>query len=111
MYMAGYSIECRLKAKLMRMFDCRHLRDLEHELRRRGALCADATVFSHELEILLHLTQGLDRLRQNEPIWRSFNMVNRWVPGETAPYLSNREDAEDFLEAIEKVAHWIDNNV
>jgi len=112
MYMAGYSIECRLKAKLMRMFDCRHLRELEEELRRRGTLPADATVFSHQLEILLRLTQALDRLRRNEPIWRSFNIVNRWVPGwRYSADLSKREDAEDFLEAIDKVAHWIDNNV
>ena len=38
MYMAGYSIECLLKTKLMRMFDCRHLRELEEELQRRGSL-------------------------------------------------------------------------
>ncbi len=27
MYLAGYAIECQLKAKLMRMFNCRHLRE------------------------------------------------------------------------------------
>jgi hypothetical protein len=112
MYMAGYSIECRLKFKLMAMFDCRHLRELEEELRRRGILRTDATVFSHQLEILLHLTQGFDRLRQNEPLWRSFNIVNRWVPAwRYSADLSNQEDSEDFLEAIENVAHWIDSNV
>ena len=35
MYMAGYSVECLLKTKLMRMYDCRHLRELEEELQRR----------------------------------------------------------------------------
>lgn len=31
MYMAGYSVECLLKTKLMRMFNCRHLKELEEE--------------------------------------------------------------------------------
>jgi hypothetical protein len=47
MYMAGYSVECLLKTKLMRTFDCRHLRELEEELQRRGMLPAQATVFTH----------------------------------------------------------------
>jgi HEPN domain-containing protein len=112
MYMAGYAIECLLKTKLMRMFDCRHLRELEQELQSRGALPGQTTVFTHQLEILLRLTKGLDRLRQNEPLWRMFNIVNRWIPAwRYTADLSNRSDAEDFVEAVEKVAHWIENNV
>ncbi|HXT59605.1 MAG TPA: hypothetical protein VN699_13275 [Pirellulales bacterium] len=112
MYMAGYSIECLLKTKLMRMFECRHLRELETELQRRGVLPLQATIFTHQLEILLRLTQGMGRLRQNEPLWRLFNIVNRWVPAwRYSADLANREDAEDFLEAVEKVSHWIENNV
>src|SRR6266481_6353569 len=76
MYMAGYAVECLLKTKLMRRFDCRHLRELEEELQHRGVLAAEATVFTHQLELLLRLTDALDRLRQNESLWRQFNMVN-----------------------------------
>lgn len=47
MYMAGYSIECLLKTKLMRMYDWRPLRELEEELQRRGVLTAQASVFTH----------------------------------------------------------------
>ena len=47
MYVAGYSIECLLKAKLMQMYNCRHLRELEEELQGRGVLAAEATVFTH----------------------------------------------------------------
>ena len=36
MYMAGYAVDV-LKTKLMRKFDCRHLRELEEELQRRGS--------------------------------------------------------------------------
>src|SRR5207302_1992057 len=70
MYLAGYSVECVLKTKLMRIFDCRHLRELEDELQRRGVLTVDRTVFTHQLELLLGLTKGMDRLRQNEEHWR-----------------------------------------
>lgn len=112
MYMAGYSVECLLKTKLMHMFDCRHLRELEEELQRRGVLAAQATVFTHQLEVLLRLTNAIDRLRQNEEHWRAFNLVNRWVPAwrYTADQ-SNPEDAEDFLEAVEKVSHWVEHNI
>jgi len=112
MYLAGYSIECLLKTKLMRMFDCRHLRELEEELQRRGILSAQASIFTHQLELLLRLAKGLERLRQNEGHWRLFNMVNRWVPAwRYTADLSNRDDAEDFLAAVGKVSQWIENNI
>src|SRR5665213_1883946 len=76
MYMAGYSVECLLKTKLMRVFDCRHLRELEEELQRRGMLAFQATVFTHQLEVLLRLANAIERLRQNEEHWRLFAMVN-----------------------------------
>jgi hypothetical protein len=38
MYLDGYSVEGLLKTKLMRMYDCRHLRELEQVFRDRGAL-------------------------------------------------------------------------
>ncbi|MEI8371433.1 MAG: hypothetical protein WCJ35_01225 [Planctomycetota bacterium] len=112
MYMAGYSVECLLKTKLMRMFNCRHLRELEEDLQGKGILAAQATIFTHQLELLLRLTNTLDRLRQNEEHWRLFNMVNRWVPAwrYTADQ-SNPEDAKDFLDAVGKVSHWIENNI
>ena len=112
MYMAGYSIECLLKTKLMRMFSCRHLRELEDELQGKGILPAQATVFTHQLELLLRLTNAIDRLRQNEQNWRMFNMVNRWIPAwRYTADLSNAEDAKDFVDAVEKVSHWIENNI
>lgn len=112
MYLAGYAIECLLKTKLMRLFDCRHFRELEEELQRRGMLSTQATIFTHQLKTLLRLSGGLDRLQQNEPLWRSFNMVNRWVPAwRYAADLSNHEDAKDFLEAVEKVSHWLEHNI
>lgn len=96
----------------LRLFDCRHLRELEEELQRRGMLPGQATIFTHQLEVLLRLTGGMDRLRQNGPLWQLFNLVNRWVPSwRYSADLSNHDDAKDFLEAVEKVSHWIEHNL
>ena len=112
MYMAGYSVECLLKTKLMRMFGCRHLRELEEELQRRGLLSAHDTIFTHQLEILLRLSHGSDRLQQNEAHWRLFNRVNRWIPAwRYTADLSSPKDAEDFLDAVTGISAWIENNI
>lgn len=105
-------MECLLKTKLMQMYSCRHLRELEDELQGKEILAAHATAFTHQLELLLRLTNAIDRLRQNEEHWRMFNMVNRWVPAwrYTADF-SNAEDATDYLAAVDQVSHWIQNNV
>ncbi len=112
MYMAGYSIECLLKVKLMRMYGCSNLRNLEEELQRRRLLAERATIFTHEFEILLRLANGLDRLRQNVQLWGVFNIVNLWIPAwRYNPDLSNHEDARDYLSAVDSIRHWIDHNL
>ena len=103
MYLAGYSVECLLKAKLMRMYGCGNLRELEEELQRRGLLAVHATIFTHQLEILFRLANGLDRLRRNAQLWPVFNIVNLWIPAwRYNPDLSNHEDARDYLSAVER---------
>lgn len=112
MYLAGYSLECLLKVKLMRMFGCRNLLELEDELRRSGRLPTDASVFTHHLRALLELTGRLDQLRNNEAEWRLWNLVNQWAPAwRYTADLSNVDDARDFLQAIESISHWVESNI
>jgi HEPN domain-containing protein len=112
MYLAGYSLECLLKAKLMRMFGCQHLLELDDDLRRRGLLSADATVFTHQLRLLMGLTQRLDQLRQNQAEWSLFNLVNLWMPAwRYTADLSNMDDARDFLNAVDTISRWVENNI
>jgi HEPN domain-containing protein len=112
MYIAGYSVECLLKAKLMKMYNCRQLGQLEEVLQKRGLLAVNATIFTHQLYPLLRLAQGLERLRQNRTLWPSFNLVNRWVPAwRYSTNLSNRKNAENFLQAVEQILDWIEHNV
>ena len=75
MYMAGYAVECLLKTKLMHIYNCKNLRELEDLLRQRSILPADRTVFTHQLEDLLRLTPGYNRLRQDRDVWHMFHEV------------------------------------
>lgn len=112
MYLAGYSVECLLKAKLMQIYSCANLSDLENELQRRGLLAQHATIFTHQLEDLLTLANGIGRLRQNAPLWRLFNIVNRWIPAwRYNPDLAKREDARDYLDAVDGICHWVEHNL
>jgi len=112
MYLAGYAVECLLKAKLMRACGCRTLADLEKRMRERGELSANTTIFSHQLEVLLGLTGGTDRLRSATEIWHQFVKVNRWTPAwRYSPDLSNHEDADSFFRAVKDVLHWIEFNL
>jgi len=112
MYMSGYAVECLIKTKLMQNYSCRNLYELENELQRRGILASHATIFTHHLELLLRLTQAFDRLKQNQVLWPQFNIINRWVPAwRYTSDLANRQDAEDFLEAVLDIMQWIENNL
>jgi HEPN domain-containing protein len=112
MYMAGYAVECLLKTKLMQIYGCRTLRDLEDELQRRGVLAEHATVFTHRLELLLRLTQRFDQLRQHRMLWPQFTLVNRWIPAwRYTADMANRQDATDFVEAVAQIMQWLEHNV
>lgn len=112
MYLAGYVIECQLKAKLMERFGSRKMSELEDELRRRGVLAGAATVFTHQLRALLILAGSLERLRQNKQLWRDFSVVNLWFPAwRYSSDLSSRDEAEGFLAAVESIRHWVANNI
>lgn len=112
MYLAGYAVECLLKARLMRMFGCRTLSKLETELQRRGSLPRDWTVFTHQLLPLLRLTQAVPRLQQDGANWRMFMTVNQWKPAwRYSPPITRQDEAEGFLHAVEAVVRWIEVNV
>ena len=112
MYIAGYAVECLLKTKLMQIYDCKNLRELDDVLQRRFALPVGGTIFTHQLETLFKLTPSYHRLQQNQEILSAFNVVNRWAP--KWRYVSKqttRDEATFFMNAVEKVMHWIDSNI
>ena len=111
MYLAGYSVECLLKTKLMEKFDCRTLGDLEVELKSRGLIPGDATLYDHRIELYLSAGGGLDRMRNDHALWKSFTIMNGWLPSwRYNPDLSTRADAEVFLGAVDSVLGWVRNS-
>lgn len=111
MYLGGYAVECLLKAQLMKKFGCRTLANLDDILRSRKLIADRASVYTHEIEWLLKASELYGRLKQDEPKWRAFNIVNRWMPSwRYDPDLSTREEAESFLEALDGILLWLRAN-
>ena len=112
MYIGGYAVECLLKTKLMHIYDCKNLSELEDLLRQRSILSAHRTVFTHQLEDLLRLIPGYGRMIQNRDILSLFNKVNRWMPNwRYTSKFADRGEATEFMTAIERFMQWIDNNL
>ena len=112
MYIGGYAVECLLKTKLMHIYDCKNLGELEDLLQQRSILSADRTVFTHRLEDLLRLTPGYNRLKQNRNLWHMFHAVNLWTPQwRYTAKQATQQEAIRFLTRIENVIYWIDNNL
>ena len=112
MYTAGYAVECLLKTKLMHIYDCKNLRELEDLLRQRSILPAHRTIFTHQLEDLLRLTPSYNRLMQNRDVWHMFHTVNLWTPQwRYTAKQTTRQEATRFLTAIENLIYWINHNI
>lgn len=112
MYMAGYAVECLLKTRLMHIYDCKNLRELEDMLRQRSVLPANRTVFTHQLEDLLRLTPGYNRLMRNREMLPLFNKINQWTPNwRYTSKSTNRREATEFMTSIESFMQWVNNNL
>ena len=112
MYLAGYSVECLLKAKLMQRFRCWTLEDLEDELHRRKLLRRGRSILTHELELLLRLLGGVERLRSDTEGADRLDLINKWVPAwRYSPDLADRDAAAVFLSAVQELRTWISNNL
>lgn len=114
MYLAGYSIECKLKARLMEMYSLDTLHQLEAELEHRFGRPVD--VFTHSIEFLFKLTGALDRLlddsRKSTTALRAYQRCNAWKPAWR--YKSDdgsKDECEYFMDAVEKFGRFIDCNI
>jgi hypothetical protein len=106
LYLAGYAIECKLKAIAMEVFGCWSLADL--------ALKWDVDerdVYSHGLEPLAARLPLYGSL-QRSPVWRDFaTYVNRWNPSwRYNPREPDESYAISFTNAVERVFKWLESN-
>jgi len=109
MYLAGYAIECKIKAKAMERHNCRTLDNLRQKLKLR-----DEHVYSHGLESLITdlLPAGTRlRLMQGSASLAFKSQVNTWKPGwRYEPKAPGMPNARRFLEAVDEVWKWLENN-
>ncbi|QYK46991.1 MAG: hypothetical protein KF838_09360 [Phycisphaeraceae bacterium] len=110
MYIGGYAIECKIKAKSMEIYKCRSL----SELRAKRELSEDQ-VFIHGLESLIVnlLPNDVSKRLRAGSAWRAFtSQVNLWSPQwryrQDNP---SREAALNFLDAVDEVWNWLEKNV
>lgn len=112
MYIAGYAVECLLKTKLMHIYSCRSLTELETELHRRSILAESDTIFMHQLDKLIKLAPGHNRILRNRELLPVFNVINRWIPQWRYSHnQANRQEATEFMTSVERIMHWIDANI
>lgn len=109
MYLAGYAIECKIKAKAMELHGCATLSELRAQLR-----LSSENVYSHALESLV--TDLLPKGTKNRLFggWARvpfITQVNTWSPNwRYDPSIPGVPKARQFLEAIDVVWNWLENN-
>ncbi|RLB99598.1 MAG: hypothetical protein DRI57_33365 [Deltaproteobacteria bacterium] len=103
MYLAGYYIECRLKARLMEMYGIWTLEELETRLSQRTGKPVRA--FTHSIEVLMTHTGALSRM--DGKVRRSFAMCNQWK----TDWRYDPDECETFIEAVEILGRFIDRSI
>lgn len=113
MYVAGYSVECKLKARLMEQYNLNTLEELEGEIARR--LRRPVNVFTHNIEVLFGLTGARDRLLQSTThpnALRAYQECNKWKPAwRYKPDDGTEDECNDFMEAVKEFRTYIASNV
>ncbi|MBL8616205.1 MAG: hypothetical protein JNM72_11390 [Deltaproteobacteria bacterium] len=109
MYMAGYFVECALKASLMECFHVADLGQLNAELTRRTHTQVETT--THSLTILIELHPELQRRRRapllprNQPLIAALRVVAPWSSTwRYSPVLRTAADAGQFMAALDPIS-------
>ncbi len=113
MYLLGYAIECRIKAKLLEMYGARTLLDLEQKLSlRRGQ---EVNLRTHSIEYLFEFTNARARLvgpDGNDEFLRAFQRCNTWtVAWRYHPREASAADCQRFFEAAGKFLRFLSASV
>ena len=106
MYLAGYAVECKLKAIAMEVHGCWTL-----EVLADAWGVDDLVVYTHGLEALAKRLPLWRNLQRSE-VWRLFaGRVNAWrVSWRYKPREPRSAEAAEFLAAVKKVVRWLESN-
>lgn len=106
MYLAGYAVECKLKAIAMEIHGCWTLQELA-----KNWDVDERDVFTHGLECLIQRLPFHIRFTRSR-VWRLFaGQVNRWKPSwRYSPRRIDKKEAGSFIDAVECVLKWLEAN-
>ena len=113
MYLGGYAVECKLKAALLEHFQLETLEELEDRLGETGERSSLRSARSHDFEYLFHfLPHARERLRQNTSKEADYQQCRQWRHLWRYEFRNpTPEDARQFLNAVDAVFLWLNNNV
>ena len=105
-YIAGYAVECRLKAVALETFGCWTLTQLAAKWH-----VDERKVFVHGLEVLFKNLPCYNRFRNSEA-WQPFaRTVNLWRPSwRYSASVVEVDTAQAFLEDVKSVLAWLGKN-
>jgi hypothetical protein len=112
MYLGGYAVECRLKAKLMEMFNARTLDHLGKILTRRTGQKVELA--THSIEYLFGFTGARNRLSShgNERVLKAYRCCNTWTTSwRYRPDDGKSDECEQFLDAVDLFDRFIESSI
>lgn len=106
MYLAGYAIECKIKAIAMEIYGALTL----EELIEKTKIDKDIA-YSHGLEALINQLPFKERFHRSEE-WKDFaSHVNTWKTSwRYDPKRPREGKAKAFLDAVDRVYGWLEAN-
>ncbi len=117
MYLLGYVVECKLKARLMEMYDVSTLSALEEELTRRfkGQLSQDVDFKTHSIEYLFRFTNARDRLiasNGDESCLRAYRQCCAWSTSwRYDPRIGDENKCSLFFDSVGAFCRFITHSV
>lgn len=110
MYLAGYAVECKLKARLLDQHRVVTLAELERVLQRK--MRRRIGLYIHDLNGLGSLLAGWNRLSGFPAFQRCWKVALSWsVEWRYAREHALVQEARAFLSSIEECLRWIERSV
>jgi hypothetical protein len=114
MYLLGYAVECKLKAKLMEKYDARTLDELERQLAKRFGR-ENVNLKTHSIECLFSFSDARDRLidaRGGTTNQRALAVCSSWkTEWRYSPDNASEDKCTAFFDAVETFLLFVSHNV
>jgi hypothetical protein len=102
-YLAGYSVECILKALILHCTPEKQHEAVESDFRGQRA---------HQFEWLRQRYAQTNAPPLSVDLSKSLTFVRTWETSlRYTPGMGNRRDAERFLKEARKIVDWVDNRI